>query len=160
MSDLRSRVLGTIFGTLSRGTFPQRNPVAWLYNGVRLPGLPEEITAFKYRFIEAFVGGDLTAYYVTAFDEEPSVYIENLNGSDSLATKYYGTNGKKVAASYATTSPGHDEWLVLPTTEMSISAALEGYLHKEPGLIWSNNDVVDLDGSIILAASDPVSVYE
>lgn len=29
MSDFRSRVLGTIIGTLSRGSFPKREPVAW-----------------------------------------------------------------------------------------------------------------------------------
>ena len=126
------------------------------HNGHTLPDLPPEIAAFPYRFVIAMEGNSLTAYYAYGMSVKPWVHTETLGGQTTLSTKYFGINGGKVSARYATCSPSSTDWLVLPDTELEPRVALEGYLYHAPGLIWSNIDVIDTDGTVLFPGSNPV----
>ena len=157
MSDLRSRVLGTIFGTLSRGTFPQRNPVAWLYNGVRLPGLPVVEGFDKAKFTHKMIyfsngsGDDVASYAFIAFSEP--LYL-NL---DDNTLRWSATGEYIYFANFALAdgSPG-EMW-----------SFTDGPYNKDDWwgnfgehVIWTNYDICDTTGAVHLAGSEPVPVYE
>ena len=154
MSDLRSRVLGTIFGTLSRGTFPQRNPVAWLYNGVRLPGLPV-VEGKPYKEIHYCDPEDDyqgIGYYMVTFYSTP-YYVNTEDGRT-----YYSADGEMVWFG-ATWNPDGSvrDGFEDPEIEQYKKDSWSGTLSS---IVWTNFDVCDTAGNVLLAGSEPVPVYE
>lgn len=152
MSDLRSRVLGTIFGTLSRGSFPKREPVAFLYNGVRLPGLPDlseqDKKVYRFVYITKFLAAQKRS---VTFSPVRMVYdpatggVRPENGEPvtvlEYSVGYYGTP---------------TEWGEPKTVEIPFS---DSYTRISP--FWANTDILNEDdGTVYLAASEPVPVYE
>ena len=141
MSDLRSRVLGTIFGTLSRGTFPQRNPVAWLYNGVRLPGLPV-VEGLSSAGIYKIYSNGLPVYFLvlSANEMETESGLKGVFNAPIARYRY---------------DQDSDSWtLVAELTEGSWSTMLTGF-------VWATYDIYYHDsGNLFLAKSEPVPVYE
>lgn len=141
MSDLRSRVLGTIFGTLSRGSFPKREPVAFLYNGVRLPVLAEWDT--KVHPYGALFYSTVENYAMMMVCTNPFVY----KGDSTSITP----DGAFIVYRMELDT---QEWYVFRSGQ----AGGRG-MDSEP--IWSNHDILrDTDGSVMLAGSEPIPVYE
>lgn len=148
-----SFMLGFISGLFSVGAYAgQMEPVAYLYNGVRLPKLPE---------------GDK---YGNPYSEEyPYMVISKINN------KYYFT---------ATTIPlfvrdnllwndNSESWEQLLWYTDGVENSLwkggnntiypAGYVSQNglaPAPLWSSYKVLNEDGSVYLAASDPIPVYE
>lgn len=118
-----------------------RVPVAYLYNGVRLPGLPEEWNPETHPF--AFMYRSVNGYRVI-FSENP--FYETANDGTWLICVTVGEPA--LQANFAGT-----EWKDWETVRISriCSAAV---------VTWANFDVVDSEGNTILAASDPIPVYE
>ena len=155
MSDLRSRVLGTIFGTLSRGTFPSREPVAFLYNGVRLPGLPVVegkenaviISSFgtTYLFLSSV---KLDYRYITAH----GYMLTSKHGETFICFSFVRYKLNKTAGDWSGGTYSEDStFFALGSTEAET--------------VWSNADLYHYDkdtdeATLVCAASEPVPVYE
>ena len=116
---------------------PHRKPTAYLYNGIRLPALPEwDKAKYPYAFIETTFG----MYYlrVLANPLTPDGDSFRFNAPGLVAgAKMDVTNYELI---------GWYEWKEV--TENT----------RTP--LWSNVDVLNEDGTVFLAASDPVPVYE
>lgn len=114
-----------------------KQPVAYLYNGVRLPKLPEwDKAKYPYAFIETTFG----FYYLRVLANPLTP-----DGNSFRMTPPGLVAGAKIdIADYELI--GWDEWSEV--TEIT----------RDP--LWSNFDVLNEDGTVYLAASEPVPVYE
>lgn len=140
--DIRECIEWLLAGLCSRPLpMGAREPVAYLYNGVRLPGLPEEWNPVTHPF--AFMYRSVNGYRVI-FSENP--FYETADDGTWLICVTVGEPA--LQANFAGT-----EWKDWETVRISriCSAAV---------VTWANFDVVDSEGNTILAASDPVPVYE
>lgn len=120
-----------------------REPVAWLYNGVRLPGLP---VWDRVKYPYAFIGYDLLMGYMLYILPVP--LIAYLSGNVEAVGKPGSFIEYKGAEYY------ENAWGELVTFYMQSDAGIT------PKPIWSNYDILNEDGTLYLAASDPVPVYE
>ena len=135
----------------------KKEPVAYMYNGVRLPKLPEwDRVAYPYAVINGIGIGDAISYYRLSICnkynvfEADSGYIyfgESSGGSTDITfmqSECNPTNGTwsdfEEASSRNITITGKTNSLFKPAN-------------------WSNVDIT-LDGTTYLTASDPVPVYE
>ena len=141
IDPLKSFLIGYALG-LSGKPLPLSGgePVAYLYNGVRLPKLPEwDKEAYPYAGIFSMSVGFMfralspTAYYFQNGDEWT---LGSFDGNLS-STKY---NDK-------------DNW-----GRLSHDTSYGGL--PAPVLIWTNFDFMNEDGSVYLAASEPIPVYD
>ena len=155
MSDFRSRVLGTIIGILSRGSFPKWEPVAWLYNGVRLPGLPVVDTAkYPKLLIHTQINnedGTLRQAYFRGFADN-AYYSVSDEGNLIL-------HGDAVVATLS-----GDAWSS-PQEYTDYSCRIppaEGWTFRDiytEYLTWANFKV-EHGGTVYMEPSDPVPGYE
>lgn len=157
---MRSCVMGLILGQFSSPlpmaqTPEQKEPVAYLYNGVRLPKLPEwDRETYPY----AAIGKDWssvtpgvpigTHYVLKVFAVPRSV------GSDGSLS----FNIPAIGWTYY-----NDAWCAMTeytednSTEGADGTYFASFLY---GPYWANFDLVTEDGTTILSASDPIPVYE
>lgn len=118
-----------------------REPVAYLYNGVRLPGLPEEHTYYyKHRYI--------TKSYFGEYILHTSTFVPYLSEGDNGMKKYVGSG------LYSNFVLGNKGWEFLETH----TADNESFITAFP--IWTDIDLSNEDGEVILSASEPIPVYE
>lgn len=142
--DIRECIEWLLAGLCSRPLpMGAREPVAYLYNGVRLPGLPEEWNPETHPFACLFTTGG-------------NVYTLRMMPSDSYYTTYFN---KRVFMSdngclEATNVTGDTDRFTLTERTGGV------YISLTDKTIWVNFDLVNEDGSIFLAASDPIPVYE
>jgi hypothetical protein len=171
--EMRSRVLGMILGSVSRGQFPQREPIGYLYGhvakegetpthtingvgyvGVVAPGLPV-VDGYDYMAISRFVSNGVTTYtadfttvklvsnevafgYRIGFDN--SIYAEGYLGQYRLSESKW-------------------EQLAIDMT-IDTSSDFFKYDTENDHLIWTNHDIVNEDGTVYLAAIEPIPIYE
>ena len=137
----------------------KKTPVAYLYNGVRLPKLPEwdKVNNPCAAIMRIEVDGTAHALLAVAqYADSRFAIRNNKNGDPVVMAKvsgyYVGINSFNcIAMFYAPLSGG--EWV----------ATTESFSCNAEDLIWSNFDVADArtdDGTVFLAASDPIPVYE
>lgn len=123
-------------GLLAPGEWGGRGePVAYLYNGVRLPKLPE--TDLPYKVIGHNSGGVYRLYAA-----EAAAYSDITVMIPVPCLYWYRRDGK-------------NSW----TFGGEITNASGAYFHAE-NCDWANHDILNNDGSVFLPASDPVPVYE
>lgn len=142
---MRSSVMGLLLGQFSSPLpMAQKEPVAYLYNGVRLPKLPEwDREKYPYAYIWQASSGTYSLVFVNA----PLYYQGELSGKDLICS-----NG--IVSSYALEGiTKNGEWgnrIVESTLSLEVNVTL----------IWCNTDVYDKAGEVYLAASDPAPIYE
>lgn len=129
---------------LRRNLAAVREPVAYLYNGVRLPKLPEwDKSKYPYAFIRYTLGESIAQYglYVCS-------HSQIWESPDCVRT----TVGTQMRA--CTVWAGNDAW----------GAFGDEYTREADtvltDVIWANWNILDADGNEGLSASDPVPVYE
>ena len=154
--DLRSFLTGLAMSlcTLSRGTFPQRNPVAFLYNGVRLPGLP--VVEKPYALIrESHTDGGVMWAYFKATPFVCGVFsgigqkYRRIVVQD--ADVYILANGEWVyREDHSNTSITLDRWEADTGNVVSVSNTVH----------WCKPSILYEDETVFLGESDPVPVYE
>jgi hypothetical protein len=154
---MKSFVKGILLG-LCGHPLPQGEPVAYLYNGVRLPKLPEwDKEAYPYAYIDfhSIYMEDLNEYpafqapYVNCcyiFSEKPYVYYDPNHVSGHPI--YHIQN--KLPYLVTATDPITGEWREIVSATENPNRSAD----------WANYDVTADDGTIIQAASEPVPVYE
>lgn len=114
----------------------KKEPVAWLYNGVRLPALPEwDREKYPYAVIgKVFMGTIDTLFY--------SASPVQRNGTSRLVT---------VASPHYQVRCEGNSW----------GNATGHYYDASVLAMWSTHDIINTtDGAVFLAASEPVPVYE
>lgn len=143
--DLKSFLTGLALGLSGKPLPPvKKEPVAYLYNGVRLPKLPEwDKEMYPYAYIS--MKSDGTPYIFIS--SNPASYYPNWGWAVTVGAWF------APLVAYANEVP----W---------VSAEDEGgvYIHLERydtwKLVWCNTDVVTQTGSVFMAASEPIPVYE
>ena len=129
----------------------EKDLVAYLYNGVRFPAMPVwDKNAYPYAHIALSNSGRGFWFCVT---------------NKALVAKNFDDGGTAVYTTYTTGSGvGYLEWLYRNGLWINPVESTTGQLYYNGqywDVIWSNHDIKnENDGTIYLAASDPVPVYE
>lgn len=150
--DKTSLTLGWLVGRRIAGQRTKQpdepaEPVAYLYNGVRLPELPElDKTVYPYAMITSSYEGEWVLLW----------YAKEI-GQLYVGTYPSGTTYKcfPLTAPYGLFELSDGTWEDRGINNNDQSFKIEGY---QP--LWTNFDLLDVDGSVYLAASDPIPVYE
>lgn len=164
-SKMRSSVMGLLLGQFS-SPLPevQKEPVAYLYNGVRLPKLPE--LPYKYAVIECFEDSDGVMRYGRLICSSEPIYrtLSVLqSGFDILGdVVFFGFVSNE---DYWDTYFGIDsalpinEWVKIDENHFDERTFENEFLVAD--FTWANHDVIySSDGSVSMSASKPVPIYE
>lgn len=143
---MRSSAMGLILSLFS-SPLPevQKEPVAYLYNGVRLPKLPEWDRE-KYPYAYIWFGSTLKRLYIL---QEASHMTMTDSGGNACIGVEAGTTYMA-----ANTHVGNATW-----------GPFTSYTAEEPKALsssvgWANYDIRNADGTLYLSASEPIPVYE
>lgn len=141
--DKTSMTLGWLVGRQIAGQrrTQEKQPIAYLYNGVQLPPLPElDREKYPYAVIQHFQDGAIL--YLT--DARPYSYV--LNDGVTVAIRADGETKSYSLRSLA------DEW------DTHIVNSYMYFYGTE--FIWTNTDILYADSTVAFSASDPIPVYE
>ena len=139
---LMSWLTGYILGISGKPyPFAKKKLVGYSYNGVVLPALPEEALAYPYRWIKQY--GSWA--YLYASDNAPRSFI------GSTGSEYWG---------YQTGIDAADVRFIATIGDMEWESTGYNIVGNVSLPTWTNVDAYKLDGTLLLAASEPVPVYE
>lgn len=138
---LKEWITGIILERLSRTS---RTPVAYLYNGVRLPALPE---------------WDREAYpFATIFyNDVQKLYALNMTTQGILFKDGKWSHGYTGYYESCTMDEGETDWGKIVKYGASGSS---GSVVWSTEVVWTNYDLYDTDGNLYMTKSNPVPVYE
>lgn len=136
---LKSLINGLLCGLVTPGRLG-RTPVAYSYNGVELPKLPEwDKTAYPYAVIYYFPGFfGVGAYYYSIFSPTP------IESDTTDSTKFTISSSAIVHRTLNSSNPWEE-------------STLSGGAYSS--LKWANYDIYDAESNLVLAASEPVPIY-
>ena len=136
-----------------------RVPVAYLYNGVRASAIPEYdkdrhpyVVLCLYDYMSAISKTDkLVVYFLSDIKITNDLYDTNGTYRDFV---WHAPGDKTATATRPYDSAGDfTEFGEVSELSDSLKFALEN-------VIWTNTDLYNTDGTLYLASSDPVPVYE
>lgn len=139
---------GYLLGAELRNTRPAREPVAYLYNGVRLPKLPEWDKA-TYPYAAMLGQQSIGTYVYRVYFMEEVIY-----GTSSSGEHCVGFTGGVKDYHYQLKYPE------LGWKEYTATLPSGTLLAKVESFTWANFDILYEDGTVCLPASAPVPVYE
>ena len=150
-----------IFETKTLQLFDPLN-VAYLYNDMRLPKLPERDKTIygkafiKFESLNYIAEGAWSAHVYFCADAKTELYKTLLSSSDYIyATSYIRwTLYDDLSAAFYEDTP--NQWINEKVVDQSDFTKLEPL----SVIKWSNYDIYHSDGTLFLAASEPVPVYE
>ena len=121
-------------------------PVAYLYNDVRLPKLPELTVEQKAKYRYIILGDGKYVLYTQSKNhlkivDDSGKYFVGVEPGESFLIAVYSVLG-----SGEFTDP--------------MERTFDSYFTFTRNVTWSNYDILNADGSLYLAASEPVPVYE
>lgn len=132
------------FGMMMQAEGVWREPVAFLYNGVRLPGLPESELPYVVIYYDASVNEYrlfASSAPIVRPEGRPAVYV--VRGGNILYRLYKNENSVFVLY-----------------IERESSSDLD-VVSSQDTLVWSNTDIItEDDGSVVFEYTEPVPVYE
>lgn len=157
-----SYLLGRLFGRRIKAQRKPKKPTAYLYNGVRLPALPEwDRGSYPYAVIAK---NDYTAYLYLSTCPMKYHYYTNyiahlVSTDDGYAMLYKGMEDGEVFDSWNRAEIVESgSAFTSPFTAGYHAMQLNGPSYE---CLWANYDVIDNeDGTLRVAASEPVPVYE
>ena len=158
-------ILGFALGHRLRNAirFSKKEPIEaayYLYNGVRLPALPEwDKKVYPYAYILELSGAQL--FIVLSIPFEYGTVTANFDGVITTTTGLYS-----YAPAYTTgTAIGYvsqgDSWITVGTDTWGGESIgiYYGFWDVSVEAIWANTNINNVDsGTVHLAASDPVPV--
>lgn len=132
-------------------------PVAYLYNGVRLPALPEwDREMYPYAYISD-INNDVTPgeYFILVICSELPIW-----GTTTGTVFYnkYVAQGNVIR--YKCYPSDNGQWVDVTGYSFAIASKRSDQSDYMVKAIWSNTETKDYNGSLLLSASDPVPVYE
>ena len=120
----------------------------YLYNGVRLPKLPEwDETVYPYAFIGHSFVNDSWTLYIT---QDNPVRRENDTQNGIRIYTYYHPDLLKAFGQWERVIGNPTTGSLFIPTDENGEAVIE--------IVWTNTDILNEDGSLYLAASTPVPV--
>lgn len=139
---LKEFIMG-ILSELNAGV--KREPIAYLYNGVRLPALPEwDRETYPFAVIVKYDDDIVATQYYLAFYATQADY----DADYAYATKFW----VQPCVKYLTRGT-YQEWESMTQDYV--------YATSEEVLIWANHDILYKGSTeVCRAASDPIPVYE
>lgn len=145
--DPTSMLLGWLTGERVKAMLrSKREPVAYLYNGVRLPPFPRwDKTKYPYAVLSL---PPIGWYTLKAWASLPPTYMSS--GKLYIGNKSSDSSPIPAYGSYYNPESGK----VADGSEESYTNILLD------AVFWANFDVYTEDGALYLAASEPVPVYE
>lgn len=155
MSEFNQAMAMSFFhvGRRIAGQRRKPEPVAYLYNGVRLPPIPPEIAKYSYIAIwqEPASNSFANYCYLVGMSTLPNTWKVN----ELFDKNVY--HGMTEAGEYrrAGEYPDATEWTI--ENNVSTNSTYYSPLSK---VKWANYDVLNTDGTLYLAASDPIPIYE
>lgn len=170
--NLKSFLMGLSLG-LSGKPLPLSGgePVAYLYNGVRLPKLPDRDEQTYPHLVILRVGSE-PSYAADATTAECYIKTETASAGNKLTRLYLGSTGLSLAyASDKSKYWYHDQYVSGETVRIenewrtweynnNYRQLHNGYEVKNV-IVWSNHDILNEDGSVYFAkCDDPIPVYE
>lgn len=154
---LRSFKTGLALGLCGKPLpFVEKEPVEYLYNGVRLPKPPEwDKTAYPFAAISYRDTTDGRVYYFFAHEFQ---HYWSRTLSLVGTTNYYGSeNGSPKAVLYMKYESDKN-WAIQEKTDWNL--AIDKNKDYSDPVVWTNFDLKYADGSSYCKASEPVPVYE
>lgn len=128
----------------------KREPVAYLYNGVRLPKLPEwDREMYPWAVIVSF---PTLGYRLSCFSSTARYYVDEASGLYSFG----GTVENPVPCLVWNKRFTDTDWC---NFEERTNHSVTVKSSSNP-LLWASFDILDEDGIVYLAASNPTPVYE
>lgn len=165
-SDRRSFQIGVLLGLLEKPKqTADRQPVAYLYNGVRLPPLPKDDTDYDeeknpYAAICSETNSDTPLLAYLVLSTVPLKYNEWVLGRDLVAT----AQGSLIVYMRNASGDGvpYDFW------ERNEDKDVEAFdtgdyvfmFTSKLSPIWANYTFMNNGGGVYLEASEPIPVYE
>ena len=170
--DAKSFANGFLCGLMGKGVLRgNKEPVAYLYNGVRLPKLPEwDRESYPYAYLSSHnstsSGGN--GDYLLFCTSEPVRITKTTNANTGeqfdVATcdgdgilYWYGDSGEWVKDSYTASEHTANAtywalfwggiWAMIRSADLAVTC------------FWSNTDVLNEDESVYIAASEPRALY-
>ena len=143
--DPEALLQGYLVGCRLRAMRGKKKPIAYLYNGVRLPKLPE--TDLPYASIHRSSGGE----YWALFSSSPWEYN---TARDMFISQVYPVSG-----SFWECGGDFSTWKSHGGVTNSNGGILSFGTMGADAWYWTNADIPTTDGSPFLAASEPVPVY-
>lgn len=139
--DLKSWLTGFAMGRAGISLPLASKPAAYLYNGHRLPALPQwNREVYPHAFIlipdQTLPNADYAALYVLS---QPPVWEDNMVAFEEAEVLRVQITGE-------------GQWPELTKTQTT--SVMGDYVR------WTNVDISDAEGTVHLAASYPVPVYE
>lgn len=133
-----------------------REPIAYSYNGVILPALPEwDRERYPYAYITYW--SSFGEFSLFTHEKRPIAYTQHTESGDWLTI---GTPEGCEVSYWGTVSPGNkkgwDGRAEPITTRNSEGSALTS---KEV-VLWTNTDILNEDGTVFQTTSEPIPVYE
>lgn len=122
-----------------------REPVAYLYNGVRLPGLPEWDRE-NYPF--ACICRTWTGNYAFSASQSPPYMFDST----------YGIALQIVGSHFISFGDAESGWSEL-RAQVEDYSILMAYEDNHEIFVWANHDI-EYNGELFVSASEPVPVYE
>lgn len=151
--DKSSLTLGWLVGRQIAGQrrTQEKQPIAYLYNGVQLPPLPEWDKE-RYPYAWMTITGEVL--YVV---DKPHMRCTGDNGKDYFYINGNSESGEFVNyAVYKLSADGTN--FVYSSKGDNVDGRWLGMSYPP---LWTNYDVIDVDdGSVYLSASEPIPIYE
>ena len=148
-SWIRSFKTGLALGLMGAPLpYTGKEPVAYKYNGVRLPKLPEWYTELYKKTYPYVVIYDSTKYGPGYY-----LYLCSMKPIPTSSTVYFRIADADHPHLLSICESPFSEW-----GEAELKS--NGVTVSQSNLVWVNTDFVNEDGSVYFAASDPVPVYE
>lgn len=129
----------------------KKSPIAYLYNGVRLPALPEwDREAYPYAVIcdsSSITAPEQYRLFVSAYPFVRNGDNERITTSvvDSEGFNWYCTIESRLSSTMLNVWTDFDE--------ITFTSAF-----SQKG-VWANHDILDANGEVYLAASTPIPIY-
>ena len=143
---------------------PGKEPVAYLYNGVRLPKLPEwDKEKYPYAVLERYIyptdGTEVLVDKTTLTCSPAPFTYEAQYDSDVIASRPTAGDTAAYMECHIDHLQGETNWGEKKVYNLSYMEAPFISIHPLP--YWTNSDIIRNDGNgVWLAASEPVPVYE
>ena len=154
---LRGFHLGKAFrSNLLRAVAGKGEPVAYLYNGVRLPPLPEwDKEKYPYAWIRGIEDSDGNTRYLLRVGSEAITFKNTMIYVEWKKYDVYSQTGE--GHTYEGLYPEDREWVISQEDVWFDNYfKVEGFIFS-----WVNHDVINEDdGTVYQYATDPIPVYE
>lgn len=139
---------------------PERVPVAYLYNGVRLPKLPDlDKSMWPYAYIQQHGSTFDLVYSTTPLSYGTHEYSQWLEGNDDGIANVYRYKNEQTNWTWNVYEEGRE-----------YKKGLSVILYARTNGIWANTNLyyaenlgdefINLIGTLYLEKSDPIPVYE